>query len=217
MGERTLIIGNKAYSSWSLRAWLALTQTGLAFDEVVIPLDRPESAAALAAHSPSRRVPVLVDGPVRLWETIAIIEYLAELAPEAGLWPRERARRAYARAVSAEMHSGFALLRGHLPMDLKRTPRPRAYPDPVGEEVRRVEAIWTESRAHKPEGGPFLFGAFSAADAMFAPVVTRFVSYAVPLSPICADYCDAVLAHPPMRAWTEAARAEPWVIEYPRP
>ncbi len=217
MGERTLIIGNKAYSSWSLRAWLALMQTGLAFDEVVIPLDRPESAAALAAHSPSRRVPLLVDGPIRLWETLAIIEHLAELAPEAGLWPRDRARRAHARAISAEMHSGFALLRRHLPMDLKRAPDPRGYPEAVAEEIGRVEAIWTDCREHKPEGGPFLFGAFSAADAMFAPVVTRFVSYAVPLSPRCADYRDAVLAHPPMRAWTKAARAEPWVIEYPKP
>ncbi len=217
MAARTLIIGNKAYSSWSLRGWLALKETGLPFDEMLIPLDRPESPAALARESPSRRVPVLIEGALRIWETIAIIEYLAERAPDAGLWPTDPARRAHARAISAEMHSGFAELRRHLPVDLKRAPEPRAYPDHVAEDIRRVEAIWAECRAAKPKGGPFLFGAFSGADAMFAPVATRLRTYAVPISAVSADYCDALFAHPPMRDWVAAGRAEPWIIEYPKP
>ncbi|HXV25755.1 MAG TPA: glutathione S-transferase family protein [Alphaproteobacteria bacterium] len=217
MPARTLVIGNKAYSSWSLRGWLALKQTGLPFDEILIPLDRPESPAALARYSPSLRVPVLIDGDLRIWETIAIIEHLAELVPEAGLWPRDRTSRAHARAIAAEMHTGFAQLRRDLPMDLKRAPAPRAYPDPVAEEIRRVETIWAECRVAKPTGGPFLFGAFCGADAMFAPVATRLRSYAVPISAVSADYCDALFDHPPMRDWVAAGRAEPWIIEYPRP
>jgi glutathione S-transferase len=217
VADRRLVIGNKGYSSWSLRGWLGLKQTGLAFEEILIPLDRPESAAALAMHSPSRRVPVLVDGGSRIWETIAILEYCAEIAPQAGLWPADRARRAHARAISAEMHSGFANLRRHLPMDLKRKPEPRAYPEEVAADIARIEAIWAECLAQRPKGGPFLFGAFSAADAMFAPVATRFRSYAVPVSAMSRDYCDAIFDHPPMREWVAAGLKEPWVIEYPRP
>ena len=217
MARRTLVIGNKAYSSWSLRGWLALKQTGLPFEEVLIPLNRTESAAALAKHSPSRRVPVLLDGPLRIWETIAIIEHLADTVPDARLWPEDRARRAHARAIAAEMHSGFANLRRHFPMDLKRTPEPRAYPEEVAAEIARIEAIWAECLAANPTGGPFLFGAFSAADAMFAPVATRFRSYAVPVSAASRDYCEAIFAHSPMQEWVAAALKEPWVIEYPRP
>jgi glutathione S-transferase len=217
VAQRTLVIGNKAYSSWSLRGWLALKQTGLPFEEILIPLDRPESAAALARHSPSRRVPVLVEGPLRIWETIAIIEHLADAVPDARLWPEDRAHRAHARAIAAEMHSGFAHLRRHLPMDLKRTPEPRAYPAEVAADVARIEAIWAECLSEKPKGGPFLFGAFGAADAMFAPVATRFRSYAAPISAASRDYCEAIFAHPPMRDWVAAGLKEPWVIEYPKP
>jgi glutathione S-transferase len=217
VAARTLVIGNKAYSSWSLRGWLALKQTGLAFEEILIPLDRPETPAALATHSPSLRVPVLIEGSLRIWETIAIIEHLADAVPEARLWPEDRARRAHARAISAEMHSGFANLRRHLPMDLKRKPEPRAYPAEVSAEIARIEAIWAECRAEKLKGGPFLFGAFGAADAMFAPVATRFRSYAVPVSGAAQAYCEAIFAHPPMQEWVAAGLAEPWVIEYPKP
>jgi glutathione S-transferase len=217
MPQRTLLIGNRAYSSWSLRGWLALKQTGLPFEEILIPLDRPESAAALAQHSPSRRVPVLIEGGSRIWETLAILEHLADTAPEARLWPEDRARRAHARAISAEMHSGFANLRRHLPMDLKRKPEPRAYPEEVAAEIARIEAIWAECRSEKPKGGSFLFGAFGAADAMFAPVATRFRSYAAPISAASRDYCEAIFAHPPMREWVAAALKEPWLIEYPKP
>jgi glutathione S-transferase len=212
-----LVIGNKAYSSWSLRAWLALKQAGLSFEEILIPLDRPESAAALRERSPSGRVPCLIHGTFRVWDSLAIIETVAEASKGAGLWPKDRTRRAFARAISAEMHSGFAALRRHLPMDLKRKPEARSYPGEVAAEIARIEAIWAECLEEKRDGGPFLFGAFSAADAMFAPVATRLRTYAVPVSKTSADYCDAILAHPPMRDWVTAALAEPWVIEYPRP
>lgn len=217
MAGVVLVIGNKAYSSWSLRAWLALKQAGLSFEEILVPLDRPESAAALRERSPSGRVPCLIHGSFRVWDSLAIIETVAEAPRGAGLWPKDRGRRAWARAISAEMHSGFAALRRHLPMDLKRKPAPRACPDEVATEIARIEAIWAECREEKPEGGPFLFGAFSAADAMFAPVVTRLATYAVPVSAGSAAYCAAVLAHPAMQDWLAAARAEPWVIEEPRP
>jgi glutathione S-transferase len=152
MAGVALVIGNKAYSSWSLRGWLALKQSGIAFTEILIPLDRPESAAALRAQSPSGRVPCLVHGGAfRVWDTLAIIETVAEAPQGAGLWPGERGRRAWARAISAEMHSGFAALRRHLPMDLKRKPEPRAYPEEVADEIGRIEAIWAECRADKPE------------------------------------------------------------------
>jgi glutathione S-transferase len=217
MAGLCLAIGNKAYSSWSLRAWLAAKHAELTFEEVVIPLDRPESAAELRRHSPSGRVPCLSHGPIRVWDTLAIIETVAETPKGAKLWPTDRAQRARARAISAEMHSGFAALRRHLPMDLKRKPAPLAYPEEVAAEIARIEAIWAECRAARPEGGPFLFGAFSAADAMFAPVATRFRSYAVPLSRTSAEYCDAIYAHPPMGDWVAAAIAEPWTIEHPKP
>lgn len=217
MAGLCLAIGNKAYSSWSLRAWLAAKHAELTFEEVVIPLDRPESAAELRRHSPSGRVPCLSHGPIRVWDTLAIIETVAETPKGAKLWPTDRAQRARARAISAEMHSGFAALRRHLPMDLKRKPAPLAYPAEVAAEIARIEEIWAECRAARPEGGPFLFGAFSAADAMFAPVATRFRSYAVPLSRTSAEYCDAIYSHPPMGDWVAAAIAEPWIIEHPKP
>ena len=217
MAQRTLVIGNKAYSSWSLRGWLALKQTGLPFEEILIPLDLPESPDQIGRYSPSRRVPVLLEGGSRIWETIAIIEHLAETVPGARLWPEDRGRRAHARAIAAEMHSGFANLRRHLPMDLKRKPDPRAYPEEVAADIARIEAIWGECLAAKPKGGPFLFGPFAAADAMFAPVATRFRTYAAPVSAVARAYCDAIFSHPPMQEWVAAALKEPWIIEYPRP
>ena len=212
MAGASLVIGNKAYSSWSLRAWIALKQVGLGFEEILVPLDRPESAAALRAHSPSGRVPCLAHG----LDDRQRVPDAEQTVGKAGHAPRRRVR-AHARAIAAEMHSGFANLRRHLPMDLKRKPEPRAYPEEVAAEIARIEAIWAECLAAKPTGGPFLFGAFSAADAMFAPVATRFRTYAVPVSAASRAYCDAILAHPPMQEWVAAALDEPWVIEYPRP
>ncbi|MEE8271233.1 MAG: glutathione S-transferase family protein [Alphaproteobacteria bacterium] len=211
----TLVIGNKAYSSWSLRGWLMLTATGADFDEIVVPLDRPETQAEILVHSAAGRVPVLkVDG-LTVWDSLAIGECLAERFPAAGLWPADATARAIGRAVSAEMHAGFAALRRHLPMDLKRAPSAGAEAARAGVDIDRIGALWRDCRARFGAGGPFLFGQFGIADAMYAPVATRMVTYAVPLDPICGGYVEAVTALPAMRRWTAAARAEPWVIADP--
>jgi len=208
MTELTLIIGNKAVSSWSLRPWLALKQTGLPFREVQVLLRRPETKAEILKHSPSGKIPCLIDGSISVWDSLAILEYLNELKPEARLWPKDRAARAIARAVSAEMHSGFAALRQHLPMDLKREPAPGTWPADAAADIERVQAIWAECRTRFGVGGPFLFGHFTAADAIYAPVVTRFHRYGVRLDPILLAYRDAVLALPAMREWTASAQKE---------
>ncbi len=217
MTEFTLILGNKAYSSWSLRGWLLLKRSGAAFEELVVPLDRPGSKAALLAHSPSGRVPALEAGALTVWDSLAIAEYLHERYPEAGLWPEDPAVRAVARAVTAEMHAGFAALRAHLPMDLKRAPMaPGGYDTgdaALGADIARIAEIWTDCRARAPNNGPYLFGEFGAADAFYAPVATRFRNYGVALEGAAAAYRDALLSWPDLVAWTEAAQAEPWVIE----
>ena len=220
MTEMTLVIGNRNYSSWSLRAYLALKATGAPFREVVIPLSRPETEALIAAHSPSGKVPVLRHGDVRVWESLAICEYLAELFPEARLWPEARAARAFARAIAAEMHAGFAELRRNLPMDLIHDGRARSRAALVAGEIARVLAIWREARRRFGEPGangegPFLLGGFSAADAMFAPVATRLRTYGVTVDADAAAYIEAIHAWPAFGEWLAAARAEPWVIDYP--
>jgi glutathione S-transferase len=219
MADFTLVLGNKAYSSWSLRAWLAAQQTGAAFEEIVIPLDRPDTRAAMRPRCPAGRVPVLEADGLRVWDSMAIVEYLHERYPGAGLWPDEPAARAVARAAAAEMHAGFPTLRGRLPMDLKRAPaRPgsRPAPDgPLGAEIARIAALWADCRVRLGGAGDYLFGEFGAADAFYAPVVTRFVTYGVALEGPAADYRDAVMAWPALRQWTAAAEAEPWVIENP--
>jgi glutathione S-transferase len=217
MSEFTIVLGNKAYSSWSLRGWLMLKLTGAAFDEVVVPLDRPETKAAIRAHSPSGRVPTLKAEGLAVWDTLAIAEYLHERFPEAGLWPDDPGARARARSVAAEMHAGFAALRARLPMDLKRGP-----PEPgagfavdgaLTGEIARIVAIWSDCRARFGGAGDFLFGRFGAADAFYAPVATRFVTYGVTLEGAAADYRDALMARPDLRDWIAAAKAEPWIIE----
>jgi glutathione S-transferase len=218
MSEYTLYIGNRNYSSWSLRGWLACKLAGLQFKEVVIPLDRPETASMLREASPSLRVPVLKHGDLRVWDSLAICEYLAELSPQAGMWPADRAARAHARAISAEVHAGFAELRNNMWMNIRarfpgkgRTPKALA-------DVARVAAIWTEARQNYGAGGPFLFGKFSAADCMYAPVVTRFITWEPPLPPELRPYIDAVWSHPFMADWREKALAEPWTLpDYDRP
>ncbi|ALG70147.1 glutathione S-transferase [Azospirillum thiophilum] len=214
MSDMTLVMGNKAYSSWSLRPWLAMKQAGLPFAETVIPLRQPDTAARIAAHSPSGRVPCLLDGDLVLWDSLAICEYVAELAPGAGLWPADRAARAVARAVSAEMHSGFVSLRTTMSMDLRRDRKGEGMTEATAADIARIEALWADARTRfgGPAGGPFLFGAFTIADAMFAPVVTRLETYGVAVSPETRAYMDAVLALPAMREWTAAAKAEPWEL-----
>ncbi|MDR6769522.1 glutathione S-transferase family protein [Azospirillum sp. BE72] len=215
MSDLTLVMGNKAYSSWSLRPWLAMKQAGLAFAETVIPLRQPDTAARIAEHSPSGRVPSLIHAGLTVWDSLAICEYVAELAPEAGLWPADRAARAVARAVSAEMHSGFVPLRTSMPMNLKSDRKGQGMTDATAADIARIEALWADvrSRFGTPAGGPFLFGAFTIADAMFAPVVTRLETYGVAVSPESRAYMDAVLALPAMREWMAAAKEEPWEFE----
>jgi glutathione S-transferase len=203
----TLVIGNKNYSSWSLRPWLALRQGGIPFDEVMVDLYAPDARAQLARRSPSGRVPALIDGGLTVWDSIAICEYAAEI--ERALWPQDRAQRAIARAVSAEMHSGFGALRSNMPMDCQAR-RPGAGRTPETErDIARIVALWEECRARHGADGPFLFGRFCIADAMYAPVVWRFRSYAVALPPVARAYADALEALPAMQDWLAAALAEP--------
>jgi glutathione S-transferase len=209
-----LIIGNKNYSSWSLRPWVAMKVAGIAFDETLISLDAPDFKARVSAFGGSGRVPTLIDGETCVWESLAILEYLAEKFPAAGLWPSGDAARARARTVSAEMHSGFLPLRRHLPMNVRRPVKPRPLDEGAAANAARIDAIWTECRARFGAGGAFLFGAFGAADAMYAPVVWRFHTYAVEVSAASRAYMQAVLALPASVAWREAARQEPWVLPH---
>ncbi|MEI8395280.1 MAG: glutathione S-transferase family protein [Rhodospirillaceae bacterium] len=214
MAALTLVIGNKRYSSWSLRPWLALRQAGAAFDELVIPLRRPETKAAILEHSPAGKVPVLLMADGSVWESLAICEAVAELYPDAGLWPVNPAVRALARAVATEMHGGFPELRRAFPMDLGREPSARPVPAEAEPELARLIGLWRSLRARFAAGGPYLFGRFSIADAMYAPVCTRLDSYDVPVDPVSRAYVDAILALPAMMDWRAAALIEPWVIEY---
>jgi glutathione S-transferase len=212
MSGFTLVIGNKNYSSWSLRPWLAMKMAGVEFAEVVIPLRRDATATEIARHSPGGKVPALRHGELVVWESIAILEFIAEAFPEARLWPRQREARAVARAVSAEMHAGFVALRTHMPMNIRGSKSGRGRTPEVEKDIRRIVAIWEDCRARFGAGGPFLFGAFGNADAMYAPVVTRFNTYGVALEGLARAYADAILALPPMREWFAAAAAEFWTI-----
>ena len=209
-----LVIGNKNYSSWSFRPWVAMKAAGIAFDETVISLEARDFKERVTAISGAGRVPVLIDGDVRVWESLAILEYLAEKFPDAGLWPRQPAARAHARAVASEMHAGFLPLRRHLPMNVWRPVRERALDAGAAADAARVDAIWCECRSRFGAGGPFLYGAFGAADAMYAPVVWRFHTYAVPLSNAARGYMASMLELPAFAEWREAARREPWVLPH---
>ena len=210
MEKLTLILGNKNYSSWSMRAWLALKRTRADFADTVIPLRRPETKQAISAHSPSGLVPALRHGDMVVWESLAISEYLAELFPEAGLWPEDPGTRAEARAVSAEMHAGFAALRREMPMNVRAQLSAKGRNGEVALDVRRITKIWETCLDR--HGGEFLFGPFTIADAMFAPVVSRFRTYGVDLPRPSRDYADAVWNTSEMRDWTAAAEAEPHAI-----
>ena len=222
MADTTIILGNKTYSSWSLRGWLLLKLSGADFDEIVIPLDRPETKAELERHTPAGRVPVLYADGLTVWDSLAIAEFLHERFPQAGLWPADPEARAVARSVSAEMHAGFAALRRLMPMDLRRPPRPAQAPgqtpgpdSELGADIARIQEIWHDCRERFGAGGNFLFGQPCAADAFFAPVASRFVTYGVPLEPVAAGYRDAIMSWPVLREWIAAAKEEPWVIENP--
>ncbi|MGK8707792.1 glutathione S-transferase family protein [Metapseudomonas otitidis] len=204
-----LVIGNKNYSSWSLRAWLAIELTGAAYDETLIPLFQPDSRQRLLTHSPTGKVPVLLtetDGAI--WDSLSIGEYLAERFPEAGLWPRDVAARALARSVCAEMHSGFMTLRSHMPMDMARRQALDTVPAEVEADIQRVVALWAECRRRFGQGGPYLFGQPSLADAFFAPVASRLRSYAVALPDEAAAYVETLYQWPAFQRWYQAALEE---------
>ncbi|WP_174803910.1 glutathione S-transferase family protein [Martelella limonii] len=210
MSDLTLYIGNKKYSSWSLRPWLAMEAAGIPFKEVLIPFDFPAGNPRFREVSPVGLVPVLHHGKFRVWESLAIIEYVAELYPEAKLWPADRIERAEARAISAEMHAGFRALRAACPMNFGRKPAPLAVDDAVRADVRRIETIWAE--ALETSGGPFLFGSFSAADAMYAPVVNRFEIYQLTDNERSLAYMNAIRSVPAFQRWRDGALAESWVV-----
>ena len=214
MARLHLIIANKNYSSWSLRPWLAMTMAGLDFDETMILLDTPVMKKQIAEHSKAGRLPILRHGKVTIWETLAILEYLAETFPQKNLWPETKAARAVARSVSNEMHAGFANLRNACPMNLRRSPKPILLSDGTRADISRIEEIWRDCRHAYGKGGKFLFGRFCNADAMFAPVVTRFETYAIPVAKDSRAYMDAVLATKAFQKWKSAALKETWVVPH---
>ncbi len=207
-----LIIGNKNYSSWSMRPWIAMKVAGIAFEETVISLDAADFKAKVTPYSGTGKVPVLIDGDVHVWESLAILEYLAEKFPSAGLWPADAAARAHARAIANEMHGGFLPLRRLLPMNMWRPVMKRELTPEAAVNVKRIEDMWSGTRAHFGKSGPFLFGKFGAADAMYAPVVARLHTYAVDVGAGTRAYMDAVMALPAWRDWHVAGIKEPWVL-----
>lgn len=210
----TLVIGNKNYSSWSMRPWMALKGAGIAFDEIVIPLYTGDADKQRILNvTRSGKVPALVDGEITVWDSLAIIEYVAERFPDAHLWPQDVAARAHARSISAEMHSGFMPLRNECGMNIHRPIRSKSLSDDAKANIARIQQIWTECRARYGGQGPYLFGAFTGADAMFAPVVHRFRTYAIDVTPPVRDYMDTMLADAAFREWTDAALAETLMIE----
>lgn len=212
MSKPLLVIGTRNYSSWSLRPWLLLRHLGIAFEERVLHFGSPEFTSEIARLSPSRRVPVLLDGKRRVWESLAICEYASELAGGRG-WPVDAGGRAHARALAAEMHAGFAALRSSCPMNVRARNRRAAGSPALERDVQRVGAIWSECRRLHGAAGPWLFGAYSAADAMFAPVVLRVLTYGLPLDPGAHDYYETVLADPLLREWIAVAETEGVTVE----
>jgi glutathione S-transferase len=207
-----LVIGNKNYSSWSLRPWMALSMAKLPFTETVIPLDMPDTARRIAEHSGAGRVPVLYHGKLVIWESLAILEYLAEAFPQKGLWPKSAAARAMARSISNEMHAGFRALRNACPMNIRRPRKPVAMDQDVKKDVARIEEIWRAARARHAKGGKFLFGKFCNADAMYAPVVSRLETYDIKVASDTREYMKNVMATPAFKSWKEAALQESWVV-----
>ncbi len=208
----TLYIGNKSYSSWSMRPWMLLEGFGIPFDEVVIPIYVEGSKETILKTSPSGKVPALVDGEITIWDSLSICEYVAETFPQHAIWPKDKAARAMARSMSAEMHSSFQALRQQCGMVVHRKKGPVDFSAETLADIARIEAMWANARAKHGQGGPFLFGAFSAADAMYAPVVCRFDIYQPQLSAATRAYIDAVMATPAWKKWMAGAAAEMWRI-----
>ncbi len=216
MSEFTLYVGNKNYSSWSLRGWLACKLAGIAFDEVLVRLDPlvggEGTQGRLRSVSPAGRVPALRHGDILIWDSLAIGEYLADLFPAKGLWPADRAARAMARSVAAEMHSGFGALRNRLPMNMRRD-KPAPVVDAAAQaDIARVQAIWRDCRETFGLGGAYLFGMPTLADAFYAPIVSRFTAYRVPMEGAVAAYARAMWEWPALASWREAALKETWIV-----
>lgn len=214
----TLVIANKCHSSWSMRPWLLLTHFKIPFEEVLIPFgptfDDPQWKAKVAPYNPAGKVPALVDGEIRAWESIAIMEHVADAFPDLAIWPRDQAARTLARSIASEMHSGFSALRSACPCNLGQRHPPRDRGPAVAADVARITQIWNDARLRfgKATGNPFLFGDFCAADAMFAPVATRFRTYSIEIDPASRAYVDAIYDLPAFQSWREAALKETWIV-----
>ena len=211
-----LVIANKAYSSWSLRPWILMRALGIPFEEDLIPLDTPEFRPRVDAYGAGRTVPILVDGDVTVWESLAIMDYLADRCPDKAVWPADIKARAFARTIAAEMHAGFRGLRSACPMNLRKRYAAKDRGEDVAKDVERVSHLWRQARERfgAKAGGPFLFGAFTAADAMFAPVVTRLQSYSIPVDADVRAYMDAVLDHPAFVEWQADGMREAWIVAH---
>lgn len=206
-----LYIGNKNYSSWSLRPWLGMKVAGLPFEEVLVPFDMAAGNPKFAAFSPTNKVPVLEDGDISVWESLAILDHMARKYPDAGLWPQRAEQRSQAMAVSCEMLSSFSHLRNDCPMNMRRERAKVSVSAGLAKDVARVEALWASCL--DASGGPFLFGHFTLADAMYAPVVNRLDVYGFDVSPVTQAYMDTIKALPAWKEWEAAGRAEPWIVE----
>jgi glutathione S-transferase len=210
MGPLTLVIGNKNYSSWSMRAWLLLRWLRVSFDEIIVPLYRKDSRAALLRYSPTARVPVLLDVDLTIWDTLAIVEHMADTYPQ--VWPADRARRAFARSICAEMHSSFITMRSTMPFNARARDRKVPSSKALLADTDRIQDIWAEGRQKFGYGGPYLLGEFGIADIMFAPPATRFITYGVEVRPELRDYHRTLLAHPLVIEWFEAGQKETDII-----
>ena len=213
MTELTLVIGNKNYSSWSLRPWIALKQAGIPFTERLIPLFDENWDSEISKVSPTKKVPVLIDGDITICETLAILEYAHELYPQKGLWPETMQARSVARSVSSEMHAGFGNLRNHMPMNIRKDLTGRGMGPGVEEDISRITQLWNDCKNRFGQDGDFLFGSFCNADAMFAPVVSRFKTFGVKLDPVSQAYCEAVLNTQAYLQWQTEALKETWIVE----
>ncbi len=209
----TLVIGNKNYSSWSLRPWIAMKVASIPFEEIVIPLYVPGSTEHILKYSSAGKVPILLDGDDTIWESLAILEHLAERFPAAKLWPSDARARSFARSAATEMHGGFQPLRQHCTMNLWLPVKQRPQPEEVLANMRRIETLWADCRTRFGVGGPFLFGTFGNADAMYAPVVARFYNYGLPVGPGTRAYMEAVMALPAWKEWVDAAMKETWIMQ----
>jgi glutathione S-transferase len=212
MAKLQLVIANKNYSSWSLRPYMALSMANIPFEEKLIHFGEPRFGNEMRKISPAGKVPTLLHGKLAIWDSLAILEYLAETFPDKNLWPKSKAARALARSISNEMHSGFSDLRNACPMNLRRPAKTIPMPEAALKDVTRIEAIWRDCRKTHGKGGRFLFGKFGNADAMFAPVVTRFDTFAIPVAKDTRAYIDAVMGTKALQTWKTAALQERWIV-----